>query len=380
MKSMNRRKQPWLSHGCFSLDRLVNDVAMGSSLLNWDKNFAFMTYTEHEKRNGMRKIGICLCLCFCFLCDVKAEGYCVMNGNDGTVVEDGNMHETQSVASISKVMSAIVAIEHGDLKDSWAVSDAILQADGSSIYLEVGETVTLEELLYGLMLRSGNDAAVEIAVHVGGDEAHFVEMMNEKAKELGMKDTLFRNPSGLDEADGGNISSAYDMALLMRYAMQNETFAKITSSKYYDRGSERWQNKNKLLFSYDKTTGGKTGYTKHAGRTLITTASDDDLDSIVVTLGFGDDFNFHQAKHEAQFRNYHIYTLLKQGSYHIQGYTFAVPETIRIALSNDEEHEISVHTRISGNQLLITVEKDGQTLTYEYLGVKDRAEKKGWFS
>ena len=303
-----------------------------------------------------------------------------MNGNDGTIIEEGNMHETQSVASISKVMTAMIAIEYGNLKDEWKVSDAILKADGSSIYLQVGEQVTLEDLLYGLMLRSGNDAAVEIAVHVGGDEAHFVEMMNEKAKALGMNNTLFRNPSGLDEADGGNISSAYDMALLMRYAMQDETFARITSSKYYDMGTERWQNKNKLLFSYDKTTGGKTGYTKHAGRTLITTASADNLDSIVVTLGFSNDFAFHREKHEAQFQKYHSYMLLKKGTYHLQGYTFTIPKTLSIVLSNEEEHDLRVHTQLREDTLIITVEKDGQKQTYEYQGVKDKKERSGWFS
>ena len=113
----------------------------------------------------MRKRFICMLLFFACICDVKAS-YCVMNGNDGTVTDSDKMHETQSVASISKIMTAIVAIEEGKLEESWKVSDAILKVDGSSIYLKVGDEVTLRDLLYGLMLRSGNDAAVEIADHI----------------------------------------------------------------------------------------------------------------------------------------------------------------------------------------------------------------------
>lgn len=326
----------------------------------------------------MRKLGFCLFLLLASMIEVRAESYCVMNGNDGTVVAQSNMHEQQSVASISKVMTAIVAIEQGDLQASWQVSDAILKAEGSSIYLHVGQSVTLEELLYGLMLRSGNDAAIEIAMQVGGSEANFVQMMNDKAKELGMQDTLFRNPSGLDEEDGGNCSSAYDMALLTRYAMNNETFAQITGSPYYDARGTRWQNKNKLLFQYDAATGGKTGYTKKAGRTLITTASRNDMDSIVVTLGIGDDFAFHKSQHEDQFDAYEVYTILKQGSYVIQGMRYDVDQSIQVVLAKDQSCDLKVHTYLQDDRLIIEVEKNAQNQQYEITGVKLN-QKKRWF-
>ncbi len=326
----------------------------------------------------MRKLIITICLIFCFTTNVHAESYCVMSGNDGTVTKEKDMHETQSVASISKIMTALIAIEQGNLNDTWVISDDVLKINGSSVYLIPKETVTLEALLYGLMLRSGNDTAHEIALCISGSEEAFVKEMNEKAKILGMNDTLFRNPSGLDEEDGGNISSAYDMALLMRYAMNNETFSKIVSSEYYDfKKGVRWKNKNKLLFTYDKTTGGKTGFTKRAGRTLVTSASNDDTRSIVVSLNMGNDFAFHEKSHEELFEQYAAYVILKAGLYHISNHTFVIEQTLQILLSKTETTQLEVHTKVENHTLIIEVNKDGELQTYTYEGT---ADKGGWFS
>ncbi len=326
----------------------------------------------------MRKLIITICLIFCFTTNVHAESYCVMSGNDGTVTKEKDMHETQSVASISKIMTALIAIEQGNLNDTWVISDDVLKINGSSVYLIPKETVTLEALLYGLMLRSGNDTAHEIALCISGSEEAFVKEMNEKAKILGMNDTLFRNPSGLDEEDGGNISSAYDMALLMRYAMNNETFSKIVSSEYYDfKKGVRWKNKNKLLFTYDKTTGGKTGFTKRAGRTLVTSASNDDTRSIVVSLNMGNDFAFHEKSHEELFEQYAAYVILKAGLYHISNHTFVIEQTLQILLSKTETTQLEVHTKVENHTLIIEVNKDGVLQTYTYEGT---ADKGGWFS
>ncbi len=326
----------------------------------------------------MRKRFICMMLFFACICDVKAS-YCVMNGNDGTVTDSDKMHETQSVASISKIMTAIVAIEEGKLEESWKVSDAILKVDGSSIYLKVGDEVTLRDLLYGLMLRSGNDAAVEIADHIGGSIDGFVDKMNEKAEQIGMKDSIFRNPSGLDETDGGNISSAYDMALLMRYAMQNDTFKEIAGSKYYDFKGNRWMNKNKLLFTYDATTAGKTGYTKKAGRTLVSSAADNDLESIVVTLNMGGDFAFHKTTHEQQLSGYEAYPVIKAGTYQLNQYEFDIEKTVFISVPKEGTVDLSIDSEVKDGILKITVKKDDITLEYEYSGKRIK-EKGGWFS
>ena len=329
----------------------------------------------------MKKLFLCSLLFTSMLLTAQAQSYCVLGGDEQEVLEESDMHKCQSVASISKIMTALLAIEHGNLEDTWNVSDAILQADGSSLYLRVGQKVSLKSLLYGLMLRSGNDAAIEIAQHVGNDVTHFVEMMNERAKEIGMVDTIFHNPSGLDETDGGNISSAYDMALLMSTAMKNPMFQEVTGSKYYTtEWNLRWKNKNKLLFDYGKTTGGKTGFTKKAGRTLVSSASDESLQSIVVTLNMADDFVFHETKHDTIFQAYQGYELVKEGTYHIQGYEVIIPQSIHIALKQDGSDTLQVASEIQNNTYILTLTKNGNVKTFTFEAEKMKHKRGGWFS
>ena len=165
--------------------------------------------------------------------------------------------------------------------------------------LKENEEISIEKLLYGLMLRSGNDAAITLAMSISNSVEEFVLLMNKKAEELNLKNTFFSNPHGLDEEDNGNISSAYDMALLYSYCMKNKTFAKITSSQSYG----TYINKNKLIRTYPYCTGGKTGFTKKAKRTLISSASKDDINLIVVTLNCGNDFQSHKDIYEHYFNN-----------------------------------------------------------------------------
>ena len=150
-----------------------------------------------------------------------------------------------------KIMTCILAIEANKLDDIVVVNESVLSSYGSGIYISVGEEIKLIDLLYGLMLRSGNDAALMIADYVGGDVDNFVLMMNKKAKEVGMKNTKFVNPSGLDKNGIGNYSTSYDMALLTRYAMQNDIYREIVKTKSYVAKSNLktyvWKNKNKLL-------------------------------------------------------------------------------------------------------------------------------------
>ena len=206
-------------------------------------------------------------------------------------------------------MTCIVAIEYGDFDKVVTINDSILKAYGSGIYIQVGEEITLDDLLYGLMLRSGNDAALAIADAVTGDLDSFVYLMNEKATQIGMENTHFVNPSGLEENDNtANKSTVYDMALLTQYAMQNEHYKRIAGTKEMVVKSSyktyKWTNKNKLLLGYQYCTGGKTGFTKKARRTLVTTASKDNMSLIVVTFNDGNDFNDHKDLYEKYFNNY----------------------------------------------------------------------------
>jgi D-alanyl-D-alanine carboxypeptidase len=183
-------------------------------------------------------------------------------------------------------MTAILAIESEKMFLDIVVDDVIDKAYGSMLYLKKGDSLKLEELVYGLMLRSGNDAALCIAKAVSGSVELFVEMMNKKAKSIGMHDTFFVNPHGLDESDGGNISTAKDMAILMSYAVKNENFVKISGTKSYRSSNYGvWKNKNKSLTMSEYIDGGKTGYTSEAGQCLASFAEINGKTYIMVLAG-----------------------------------------------------------------------------------------------
>lgn len=214
-----------------------------------------------------------------------------------------------------RYMTCIIAIENMELDTIITVDDTINKAWGSGVYIHIGDKISLRDLLYGLMLRSGNDAAVMIAKAVGKEIPKFVDMMNDKAKELQLHSTTFSNPTGLDEEDNGNQSTVYDMARLMAYCHQNPIFNEIVSTKEYKRedGNGTWHNKNKLLTNYEYCIGGKTGFTKKARRTLITMARKDDLDLIIVTFNCGNDFEFHQKKFEECYANLKATKIFSKG-------------------------------------------------------------------
>ena len=209
--------------------------------------------------------------------------------------------------------------------------------------------MTLKDLVYGLMLRSGNDAALAIAKYVGGSVENFIEMMNQKAKELKMKNSTFHNPSGLDE-EKGNMSTAYDMAILTSYAMKNETYRQITGTKKYtlktNMNNYVWTNKNKVLQTYKYATGGKTGFTEIARRTLVTTASKDHLNLVVVTLNDGNDFEDHKNLYEEAFKIFKTYQILSKGTIEIPNENYYKYQTLEIkedyyySLANDEKQSI----------------------------------------
>ncbi len=249
--------------------------------------------------------------------EVSASSAILMDMDSERILYAKNIHETRGVASISKIMTAVIAIESGKLDKEVTIGEEIKKAYGSAIYIQVGEKMKLRDLVYGLMLRSGNDASLAIAKYVGNSVEEFVTMMNNKAQEIGMKNTIFRNPNGLDQEDGGNISTAYDMAILTSYAMKLDDYKEIVKTKEYtlktNKNTYVWHNKNKLLFQYEYTTGGKTGYTEKARRTLVTTASKDNLNLVSVTLNDGNDFSDHKDMFNYGFKNYKRFEILKEG-------------------------------------------------------------------
>lgn len=287
---------------------------------------------------------------------VSAHNAVLIEQSTGRVLFSKQAHEKQSVASITKMMTAIIALEHGDLDQMVTVSKDAVWAEGSSIYLVEGEKISLQDLIYGLMLRSGNDAAVAISEHIAGSVEGFAYLMNEKARWIGMTNTHFENPHGL-ESDN-HYSTAYDMALLLRHAMENKLFKKVsgTSSYLSDNRAYHWHNKNKLLTTYyEHCTGGKTGFTKKAGRTLATTAHKDNMDLIAVTLNAPDDWQDHTRMFNWGYEHYDLKQIQPKGiddffvtesNEHINGF---IVEDVYFPLRMDEQKALKDSTIILDN-------------------------------
>lgn len=230
------------------------------------------------------------------------------------------------MASTTKIMTATVALENGDPDALFSIPASVCGVEGSSIYLRAGETLTLRELLYGLMLESGNDAAEAVAVCVGGTKEHFVSMMNDKAKELGLSSTHFDNPHGLSSET--HYTTAKELASLSAYALRNEEFRSIVSCKSYtipereNCAARYFSNHNRLLRSFPNCTGVKTGYTAASGRCLVTSAEENGGRYVVVTLNDRKDFSDHK-------------TLLR----------YAAESFSTICAADEEELSFSVRTR-----------------------------------
>ena len=234
-----------------------------------------------------------------------------MDADSGRVLYEQNAGQKMLIASTTKILTALVAIRHGDLNASVKVSREAAYTEGSSMYLKEGETLTLETLLYGLLLCSGNDAAVAIAQHVGGTVSGFVKLMNETAAELGMENSSFANPNGLD--DEKHYSTARDMARLAACAVKNETLVRLCSTRSVTVGGRTMTNHNRLLRSIDGCIGLKTGYTGDAGRTLVTCAERGGMRMIAVTLHDGSDWADHAALYDYGFSAYALSSGAKKG-------------------------------------------------------------------
>ena len=239
--------------------------------------------------------------------ETSAKGAVLINGTTGGIIWEHNCEERLSMASTTKIMTALLLCESGDLQKQIVTTKQMVTVEGSSMGLLTGDTVSYRDLLYGMMLASGNDAANTTAIAIGGSVENFVNLMNNKALEIGLRNTHFETPSGLDAQ--GHSSTALDMALLARYALKNEEFRKATSSEYarlcygnppYNR---TLKNHNKLLSRYEGIIGVKTGYTKKSGRCLVSAAMRDNKYLIAVTLNAPDDWNDHIHMLDYGFEN-----------------------------------------------------------------------------
>ncbi|WP_239614081.1 D-alanyl-D-alanine carboxypeptidase family protein [Cohnella mopanensis] len=274
-----------------------------------------------------------------------AKAAALADVTSGRILFSQHGDEPMKIASLTKIMTAIVAIEHSNLDSTINVSTRAAGKEGSSLYLKAGEKITLRNALYGLMLRSGNDAATAIAEHVGGSVEGFAYLMNKKAEEIGLTHSHFMNPHGLDEQ--GHYSSANDLAKLTVYALHNPDFASIVKTKVKEAPNPneqwdyKWVNKNKMLTMYEGADGVKTGYTKQALRTLVSSATRDGQQLVAVTLNDGSDWLDHQNLLDYGFEQFHLAKVTQAGE-PISGYPYQVTTSFTYPFANGEREQMKI--------------------------------------
>lgn len=243
---------------------------------------------------------------------MSAQRAILMDGSTGRVLYEKAADERGLIASTTKIMTALVVCEQCNVLSRVRIPKEAVGIEGSSMYLQEGEVLTVQELLYGLMLHSGNDAAVALAIYCGGTPEGFAELMNDKAEELGMENTHFANPNGLDHPE--HYSTARDLAILAAYAMENPIFARTVSAKTLRIGDRCLTNHNKLLWRVPGADGVKTGYTKAAGRILVSSATRDGRRLIAVTMNDPNDWADHAALLEEGFSSYRMAQIVTAGT------------------------------------------------------------------
>ena len=244
---------------------------------------------------------------------VSAKRAYVLDAVSGRVLYEKNPDERSLIASTTKIMTALIICEQCNVLDRMRIPKEAVGIEGSSMYLREGEVLTLQELLYGLMLSSGNDAAVALAIYCGGTVEDFAELMNDKARNLGLHNTHFANPNGLDSP--GHYSTARDLAVLAAYAMENPIFRKTVSTKSLRMGQRCLTNHNKLLWRVEGADGVKTGYTRAAGRILVSSATRNGRRILAVTIDDPDDWNDHASLLEAGFSRYEVKQVVTKGQH-----------------------------------------------------------------
>jgi len=302
-----------------------------------------------------------------------AKSACLIESGTERVLYEKNAHQKLAMASTTKIMTCILAIETCDLDKTIAINPAASGIEGSSIWLSPNEKITINDLLYGLMLSSGNDAAEALAYEIAGSIEEFAALMNKKAKQIGANNTNFENPHGLPNSN--HYTTAYDLALISAYAMQNPTFVNVVSTQYktisweagdYDRSLK---NKNALLWDYENANGIKTGYTDAAGRCVVTAAKREDMQLVTVVLNDSDMFVDSMNILDYGFNNYGIENLITKD--HIYG-TIMVEDGVEelvdvyaddgVSYPLKKGEEMKITTRIVLDDSTLAPVVKGQTL------------------
>lgn len=302
----------------------------------------------------MKKWFVSIVVLFVFLSgssqiEAASNSYVVIDAENGRTLMGVNEHARLPIASLTKIWTALVVLENSELTDEVVISKEASLVEGSSIYLLENETYTIDYLLHGLMMQSGNDAAVALAEHVGGSVEGFVSLMNEKAELYQLHETTFTNPTGLHNE--AHLSSAYDTAKMLQIAMMNPQFKKIASTQNFSDGRQ-WRNKHRLMHEKVGAVAGKTGYTKVAGRTLATYFEREQKSFVVVTINEGNDWNIHRNLADFIDNNFEQKTIVKKGKYNANGLAIELEEPFKMLLHKKErpnfEHIVKV-SRLKGS-------------------------------
>ncbi len=290
-------------------------------------------------------------LIICFVCGIvfvskplEAEASAVseiaMELTTETVLKEGNADTRLPMASTTKIMTAIIIVEDCNLDEVITVSDAAVGVEGSSIYLKKDEQIDIRDLVYGLMLRSGNDAACALAIHHSGSVEKFVEVMNARAKTVGAESTNFTNPSGLPDND--HYTTARDLCKIACYAMRNEKFKEVVSTRSHKGNFRSYANKNKMLYNYDGANGVKTGYTVKAGRCLVSSAERNGMDVVTVVLNCPDMYERSTALLNDAFANYKLLNLSENSVFYSGTTLCKLAKSYKIVVRNSENIDYKV--------------------------------------
>ena len=342
----------------------------------------------------MKKILVIILLIFpfnIFAINDSSHSSIVMDIDSGRILYQHDSNTERLIASTTKLMTFLVAITYASdkLDSKVIVGDEILKMYGTNMYLSLKEELTLRDLLYGLMLRSGNDASVVISKYVAGNIDDFVSLMNIKAKEIGMNNTIFKNPHGLDE-ETKNYSTAYDLAILIKYLSLNyPIYKEIAGSKYYNFKSNiksyTLTNRSKIIFTYKNIITAKNGYTPSAGKCLATTASFNNLNLVIVTLDDFDTYKNHQNLYEYYFDKYQNYLLIDKNNFQIpslDNHKYYIKNSFKYPLTIDEKSNIEKKVIIENkkNQVgKINIYLDNKLIHEENIYLKEEKKQINFF-
>ena len=266
-----------------------------------------------------------------------------------TVLTESNADKRMPMASTTKIMTAIIIAEDCNLDEEITVPDAAVGVEGSSIYLKKDEHIDVRDLLYGLMLRSGNDSAVALAIHHSGSVENFVTVMNERAKRIGADNTNFKNPSGLP--DDEHYTTARDLCNIACYAMNNEIFKEVVSSKSHVGKFRSFENKNKMLYRYEGANGVKTGYTLKAGRCLVSSAERDGMDVVTVVLNCYDMYERSSAILDQCFYAYKLLELNENTVFMSDRVLCKLSKTQNLVVKNTESLQIRIKSTVTEKKI-----------------------------